>query len=169
MQLEYTSKWEEIYKYNRYLDEIFIAKYQSVEKDLYAKNCIEFLVEIGEFINETRCFKYWSIKKPNKELMLEEYADCLTMFLSFYGYLKQDPNFTKITYTNSNLNILSQINNLYEEATKLLNSLDLPLLNHIFKLLLELANSLNLSEIEVIDAVNKKQLKVKERLEDELY
>ncbi len=171
MKLKQISKWEEIYKYNRTLDEIFIAKYQSPANDMYAKNCIEFLVEIGEFVNETRCFKYWSIKTPDKALMLEEYADCLTMLLSFYGtFLNTPPNFSLITYSKEdNIDIMSLINNLYEDVAKILNNLSLPLLNKIFQMLLILAYSLNLNENEILEALNQKQLKVKERLEDELY
>ena len=46
-------------------------KVSDTDKDYYKKNCIALLVELGEFINETKCFKYWSIKKPDKEKVLE--------------------------------------------------------------------------------------------------
>ncbi len=169
MKLEHITEWQQIYEYNRYLDKLFITKYQTPENNLYAPNCIEFLVEIGEFVNETRCFKYWSVKTPNKNSMLEEYADCLTMLLSFYGNLNTPPAFSQITYSESGLALMSLINELYAKSTKILPELSLPLLNEIFTLLLTLANSLNLSEIEIIKSLKEKQLKVKERLEDELY
>ena len=36
-------------------------------------------VELGELANETRCFKYWSLKPPSsKAAMLEEICRCLT-------------------------------------------------------------------------------------------
>ena len=77
------SKWNKLYENNKRLDKIFIDKYQSDTK-LFEKNCIELLVEISEFINETKVFKYWSVKTPNKDKMLEEYADVITMILTFF-------------------------------------------------------------------------------------
>ncbi|MCI2111408.1 MAG: dUTP diphosphatase [Bacilli bacterium] len=44
---------------------------------------LALLVELGEFANETRCFKFWSEKGPSpKEKILDEYADGLHFFLS---------------------------------------------------------------------------------------
>ena len=77
---------KKIYKRNKELDHIFMEKYEKKEPMYFEKNCIEFLVEFGEFVNETKCFKYWSIKEPNKELLLEEYADCLSMLLCIFNY-----------------------------------------------------------------------------------
>ena len=44
---------------------------------------LALLVEIGEFANTTRCFKYWSNKGSEaKDIVLDEYADGLHFFLS---------------------------------------------------------------------------------------
>ena len=41
------------------------------------------LVELGEFANETRTFKFWSLKGPSaKEIIMDEYADAIHFFLS---------------------------------------------------------------------------------------
>jgi len=49
----------------------------------HEKRVLALLVELGEFANETRCFKYWSLKPPsNKEVILSEYADGMHFFLS---------------------------------------------------------------------------------------
>lgn len=64
--------------------DVLIAKnhdvtYQKTRKD----RLLSLLVEICEFANETRCFKYWSNKKPSsKDVTIEEYADALHFFLS---------------------------------------------------------------------------------------
>ena len=79
-------KWQEIYAENKKLDVIFEATYQDVA-DYYAKNCIEFLVELGEFVNESKVFKYWTKKVANHDKMLEEFADTITMTLLFLDYL----------------------------------------------------------------------------------
>lgn len=75
--------YRRIYENNKRLDEIFIRKYENIQ-NFYEYNCIEMLVELGEFVNETKCFKFWSTKSPNREKVLEEYADCITMALVMY-------------------------------------------------------------------------------------
>lgn len=46
-------------------------------------------VEVGEFANATRCFKYWSLKPPeSKERLLDEYADILHFLLSVANTMK---------------------------------------------------------------------------------
>ena len=89
----------EVYIKNKEVDKIFIDKYEHIDKDMYKKNKLELLVEIGEFANETKCFKYWTTKSPNKELVLFEYADCIIMTLCLYNYLNlelEDIEFNKI-------------------------------------------------------------------------
>ena len=72
-----------IYKVTKYLDEEFASHYTNNE-EIVRKNRLELLVELGELANETRCFKYWSVKQTGeKEKVLEEYIDCLFMVLYF--------------------------------------------------------------------------------------
>ena len=48
-----------------------------------AKRVLALLVEIGELANETRCFKYWSLKGPSeKEVLLEELSDTVHFIIS---------------------------------------------------------------------------------------
>lgn len=74
-----------IYDKNKKLDNKYEELYGLTE-EIIKKNKLELCIEIGELANETKCFKYWSIKKGNKEEILEEYADCLlmTFFSSIY-------------------------------------------------------------------------------------
>ena len=47
------------------------------------KRTLALLVELGEFANATRTFKYWSNKGPeSKERVLDEFADGLHFILS---------------------------------------------------------------------------------------
>ena len=109
-------KWKEVYLNNQKLDKIFYEKYQN--DDLYKKNVIELLVELGEFVNETKVFKYWSIKEPEKNKVLEEYADTITMTLTFMReyHLELEKSYSHIE-TNDKLEI---INYLYSEITLLM-------------------------------------------------
>lgn len=155
-------EYKEIYERNKKLDKMFIDKYQASEPYLFEKNCIEFLVELGEFVNETKCFKYWTNKKPKRNDLLEEYADCITMALTFFNVLdlelKDFKNHHKID------NILVVINYLYQQGSKLMSKIDEELVKDIFINLLYLGELLGLEKEEIIKAIEYKLLKVEERL-----
>ena len=160
-------RWENYYQKNKKLDEEFNSKYQENEPEFYVKNCIELLVEIGEFINETKCFKYWSIKSPNKEKMLEELADCLNMIFYFYGLLN-----IKITdFANTKIvkNRLNQINHIYYLSTNLFNNLNTQDIKNIFINLLDFAYSLGIKEEEILEKLEEKHQIIYNRLEDTNY
>ncbi|HHT66721.1 MAG TPA: dUTPase [Erysipelotrichaceae bacterium] len=62
------------------------------------KRLLALLVELGEFANATRCFKYWSHKESEpKKVVLDEYVDGLHFFLS----LGIDINVSKKVYRYS--------------------------------------------------------------------
>lgn len=158
--------WEFLYKNNTKLDKIFNDKYSS-DKNMYYKNCIEFLVELGEFINETKCFKYWSIKKPNREDMLEELADVITMLMYFYNELNFE--FEIIEYNKDNDDLLSLVNDTYYLGSKLYKEASKKLLDKIFKNIINISIILEIEEKEILDSLNNKQKKVEERLNSEDY
>ncbi len=155
------TKWQEIYTNNKQIDNIFIERYGK-EKDYFKKNAIEFLVELGEFTNETKCFKYWTIKKPDKDKVLDEFADCMTMILLFFNLsnleLDAIPMHTPLT------NKLDVINLLYEEGSKLITAYDDVLVKEIFSNLLYLISLFDYQEDDIINAISKKQTVVLERL-----
>ena len=67
------------------LDERIFLKHipENLEEFEYRKvqRIVANLVELAEFINETRVFKFWSNKAPEREKMLEEYVDGIHFFL----------------------------------------------------------------------------------------
>ena len=152
-------KWQEIYKNNRKLDSIFNEKYTN-DIEIYQKNCIELLVELGEFINETKCFKYWSVKKPDRDKVLEEYADCMTMALYFMNGQELD-NLPKPFETE---NILELINYIFKRVTELLHNKDDNLPKEILVNILHIKDYLDIDEDEIINACKKKQDIILERL-----
>ena len=155
-------KWNKIYQTNIELDGIFYTKYGS-DKDVYKKNCLEILVELGEFINETKVFKYWSCKEPIKEKILEEYADVITMCLYFYREfgLKIDDRYLHLKTKN----IIELMNYLYHQMSLLMEKGNKKLIQDIFYNVLYMGELLNIKEEEIIDAVNRKHQIIKERLE----
>lgn len=80
------------------LDVHISSEHNLENEDLFDKKVLALLVELGEFANETRCFKFWSKKGPSeKAVMLEEYVDGLHFILSL-GLIKE------YTYINLVLN-----------------------------------------------------------------
>lgn len=65
------------------LDQEIAAIHDVDYESTFSRRLLALLVELGEFANETRCFKYWSYKPSSpKEVILDEYADGLHFFLS---------------------------------------------------------------------------------------
>ena len=154
-------KWNELYKNNQRLDEIFIDKYHD-DTRLFDKNCIELMVEIGEFVNETKIFKYWTTKESNMEKVLEEYADVITITLTFFREfnlsIKED--YPKIEEKD----ILKLIMELYQKTYNFFKYRDKNLIEEIFYYTLYIGTLLNFKECDVLEAIENKQKIIEERL-----
>ncbi len=160
-------EWNKIYEENIRLDQIFIEKYQS-DSNLFEKNCIELLVELGEFVNETKAFKYWSVKNPDKTKMLEEYADVITMILTFYRIKNMKIADSRLSLFNDEMlkivNVLRIINIIYQKVSLLMDNFNEDLIREIFDYTLFLGELLGFKEQEVLDAISKKQKIIDKRL-----
>ena len=156
--------YNDIYNRNKKLDDIFMKKYFNIESKYYEKNCLELIVELCELANETKCFKYWTVKKPNKELVLEEFADSLMMIL----YMFNTYNIDKIDFIDIDMSddILESFNYLIRMCTLLMDkdNINEKFLKEIFTRLIHIGKLLDLSDKEIVDACNKKILKQEERL-----
>ena len=82
---------KELFRIQKELDYKILMEHKLEGVNLIAPKILALQVELGELANETRCFKYWSKKKPSeKPVILEEYVDCLHFILSIgleKGYL----------------------------------------------------------------------------------
>ncbi len=112
-------------------------------------------VEIGELANETRCFKYWSNKKPSpKKVILEEYVDALHFILTLgldrdYTDIDLNPKDSEYCLTDQFLNLYIDINDMMITASK----------DHyitLFEDFLTLGMSLGFSDAEIEEAYLKK-------------
>ena len=153
----------EVYKKNNELDDIFINNFNS-DKDMFKKNKLELIVEIAEFANETKCFKYWTKKKMNKELVLEEFADCIIMTLCLYHYYNLELSDTKYF-------LLDDINDTFGRLFTLSSTLyftdDTNSLKEILFQLVNLTSKLGLTNDELVEACLSKINKDTERLLNE--
>jgi dimeric dUTPase (all-alpha-NTP-PPase superfamily) len=74
---------EKLFEMQRGLDQHIEEKHGLQNEDLFDRKVLALLVELGELANETRCFKFWSIKPSSeKSVVLEEYVDGIHFILS---------------------------------------------------------------------------------------
>lgn len=154
---------ENIYKETKYIDELFSKKYDIKSKELIRKYKLELLVEFGELANETRCFKFWSVNQTGKrELILEEYIDCLFMILYFCNIMgiSLNENFPNC----SNGDIIATFLKLYEYGTDLNNKFEKEIIKKLLVEILYLSKLLGFTLEDLELETKKKSLIIKDRL-----
>lgn len=114
----------ELFQLQQTLDKRIINEHNLHNECLFSKKVLALQVEVSELANETRCFKFWSVKESSpKEVILEEYVDCLHFILS----LGLEKNYEDIeitlreeynNLTESFLNIYIDINDFVVCTTK---------------------------------------------------
>lgn len=73
---------QDLFKMQEELDR-FIESNQGISEDVFFKKGLALLVELAELANETRAFKFWSLKGPSeRSVILEEYVDSIHFLLS---------------------------------------------------------------------------------------
>lgn len=89
----------EIADMQKQLDQHILDKHQLKQSDTFRKRVLAFLVELGELANETRCFKYWSVRPSSeKDIVLDEYVDGIHFLVSLGNDLGID--FRDISFMN---------------------------------------------------------------------
>ena len=73
----------ELYSIQKELNDRIVLEHNLNKDDLLNDKFLALLVELSEFANETRAFKYWSLKPASaKEIMIEEFSDVLHFLLT---------------------------------------------------------------------------------------
>lgn len=155
--------FEKIYKETKYLDSLFAKKYDITSPEIIQKYNLELLVEFGELANETRCFKFWSSKEASdKQIILEEYIDCLFMILYFCNimHVSLSESFPK----TDELNIVETFLELYNLGTEFSKSLKKEIIKKLFIQTLYLSKLLNFTFEDLYEATKRKSLIIQERL-----
>lgn len=76
-------KVKDLYELQSELDQEIYDKFSLTREGTSIRRRLALLVELGECVNETRCFKFWSMKAPSASaVILEEYADGIHFLLS---------------------------------------------------------------------------------------
>ena len=146
---------KELYSLQAGLDQEIAEKHNVTYASTHSKRLLALIVEIGELANETRCFKYWSLKGPSpKAVVMDEFADGLHFLLSLGIPLKT----TKFEYEikKQNKELTLQIHDVYKAAIALLDNYDLEHYVDCFQKYLNLTPDLGMSEQDIIDSYKAK-------------
>ena len=154
---------EEIYKQSKYIDTLFSQQYNIKSSENIRKYTLELLVELGELANETRCFKFWSNKGPSeKEVILEEYIDCLFILLYFCNILSI--SLEEEFPLSQNLNMVDTFLLLYSLGVEFSKTLDKNVLKRLVVELFHLKDLLNFTIEDLQEETYKKKRIITKRL-----
>ncbi len=105
----------ELYELQDELNQRIIKEHNLDESSLRNERFLAFLVELGELANETRTFKYWSLKGPSaREIMLEEFSDGIHFLLTI-GLTLDRPKL-KFYDQETDLSLTELFLNVYNDA-----------------------------------------------------
>ena len=137
------------------LDQEIALAHDVTSETTFPRRLMALLVELGEFANETRCFKYWSVKGPSpKEVILDEYADGLHFLLSLGIPLGVSEY--KHYFRVDEKDLTQAILNVYEDALKLREEYTVENYAKAFGDYLNIIPLFDYSSEEVIEAYLKK-------------
>jgi len=144
---------EMLFKMQKELDRHIESQHGLEEEDLFDRKVLSLLVEIGELANETRCFKFWSVKPSSDiEVILEEFVDGVHFILS----IGIECGFEDICAIDSAIcdesNTSSQFLAVYESVQKFRRSRMRDDYIHLFASYMKLAEQLGLSESQIQQA-----------------
>lgn len=140
------------------LDDKITQKHNLYGIRLLPQKILALQVELGELANETRCFKFWSIKPASsKDVILEEYVDALHFVLSIgleTGF--RDQVRLDMAGHASELGLTEAFLRVFDRIALFAQKLDLATYLAMFEALLELGFCLGFSWSEIEQAYLRK-------------
>lgn len=148
--------WMKLYNMQEKLDTYIEKKHNFTGENLFNKKYLALLVELGELANETRSFKFWSLKTRNKmDVILEEFVDGIHFILSLgldKGYRFQ----SKITNVDNDLTETDQFNQVFEKCIMFNKNQTEENYKALFESFLQLGLMLGIDESKIYEAYVKK-------------
>ena len=145
----------DLYQKQRELDEEIAVNHGVSYASTRNKRTLALLVELGEFANATRTFKYWSNKpSESKERVLDEFADGLHFLLSLG--IDQGFDVKNIEVEDDNSSLTDNLLMTYELTSKFYSAQNLSNYLEAFKSYLRALFKLGFSWLEAKDAYYKK-------------
>lgn len=158
---------DDLYPLQKELDEDIAKRHNVSYESTKDKRLLALLVEFGEFANETRCFKYWSLKPMSeKEVVLDEYADGMHFFLSLG--IPLGVTSLKKELVKKDIDPATAILEVYQEAAKLHEDYSAFQYEKAFGMYLDLLPLFGFSGMEAKEAYLKK-LKVNHTRQENKY
>lgn len=143
---------EKLYSMQAGLDRHIEEKHDLMSEDLFDRKMLALLVELGELANETRCFKFWSLKPASdKGIILEEFVDGVHFILSLgleAGFRYQGG---KLEATQED-SITEQFLKIYGVIHEFRENKTAQLYDKLFRAYLDLAVMLGFTEKEIEQA-----------------
>lgn len=139
-----------MFKMQKGLDSHIEMQHDLVNEDLFDRKVLALLVEIGELANETRCFKFWSLKPSSpREVVLEEFVDGVHFMLSL-GLESGFDSFEEIlSGEGTALNLNEQFLTVYKSIYAFRTERTLENYKDMFQSYLWLANLLGFDDEEI--------------------
>ncbi len=157
----------ELYEIQQQLNDRIVKEHNLEDRDLSNDRFMAFLVELGEFANETRCFKYWSLKKPSdKAVILEEFSDVIHFLLTI-GLDLQQP-FLSFYDDDSNLDLTALFLSVYSDANTIRITKSRFVYIRLYNTLMQIGKKLGFSEKDIYDSYLAKN-KINHQRQDDGY
>ena len=140
---------DDLYRLQNELDQRIFDLHDTTRNKTKNDRLLALLIELGEMINETKCFKFWSLKpSSDKAIILEEYGDGLHFLLSLGIDLQDDETFKK-TSVSSDLSLSELALNTYQAIVKMITNFDFDAFNMAFVAFLCLGDKLGYSSDDI--------------------
>lgn len=158
---------QQLFDIQKELDKRIMENHNLQGKDLVPAKILALEVELGELANETRCFKFWSVKASSpKPVVLEEYVDCLHFILSIG--LERGFDEREFVIKDHQRNLVEQFQEVFERSSIFHRSLSQEDYIQLFDSFLTLGKKLGFIWQEVEEAYLMKN-KINHQRQDEGY
>ena len=148
-------EWDTLFSMQKDLDEYISNNHELNGQDLFEEKFLALLVELGELANETRCFKFWSVKdKSDMAVILEEYVDNIHFLLSIG--LENGYEFSHIRFSTTYLNETRQFNYVFQKCLQFYQNQSEENYLSLFQEYLHLAGILGFTEKDILEAYHQK-------------
>jgi len=142
--------WKDLFEKQKELDRYIEENHNLEEEDLISRKILAFQVELGELANETRCFKFWSVKPASPPaIILEEYVDGLHFLLSLG--LELSCTFQLLEPAPANEDLTIQFQRVFRFASRFEEEPSAPNYRLLFAAFLALGRQLQLTEKAVME------------------
>ncbi|KMJ56989.1 dUTPase [Bacillus sp. LL01] len=141
-----------LYDMQRELDAKIESQHGLRKENLVEEKILALLVELGELANETRCFKFWSVKPPaERSVILEEYVDGVHFILSL-GLTFEYGGEVSIGLAEPSESLTGQFNSVYNLVSVFRNDVSEENFSVLFESYIALGEMLGFSWEEVEQA-----------------